>query len=68
MAILRVFDIMVGVIFFHLPAGVMTRAIGVEGGAQWDIRWSTCRRRATLGHKRGSLDALFSITPPPPPP
>ena len=63
-AVLRVFEIMVGVIFFHLPAGVMTRASGVEGGALRDVRWSTCRRRATLGHKSGSPDALFTITHP----
>ena len=43
----------------------MTRASGVEGGAPWDVRWSTRWRRATLGHKRGSLDALCTISPPP---
>ena len=38
MAVLRIFNIMVGVTFFHLPAGVMTRASGVEGGAPWALR------------------------------
>ena len=40
-AVLRVFEIMVEVIFFHLPNEVMTQAIGVEGGAPWALRCST---------------------------
>ena len=52
---------MVGVMFSHLPSGVMTQVSGVEGGARWDLRWSTRRRRAALGHKRVSLDALCVI-------
>ena len=55
---LGVFDIMVEVMFFHLPTGVMTLANGVEGGALWDLRWITRRIRYALRHKRGSPDAL----------
>ena len=35
--VLMVFDIMVGVMFFHLPARIMIQASGVEGGSPWDI-------------------------------
>ena len=66
-AVLRVFKIMVGVMFFHLPARVMTWASEVEGGAQWALRWITRQRRAAFGHKRGSPDALCPTPPPPPP-
>ena len=37
-SVLRVFKIMVGFMFYHLPVRVMTRASGVEGGALWDLR------------------------------
>ena len=60
-AVLRVFEIMVGVTFSHLPAGVMTQASGSEGGYPWDIRWITHCRRASLGHKIGSPDAVCPI-------
>ena len=33
MAVLRVFDIMVGVMFFHLPDRIMTQASEVKEGA-----------------------------------
>ena len=62
--VLRVFNIIVGVIFSHLPDIVMKWASGVEGGAPQDLRWLTCRRRVDLGHKRGSTDALCQIPPP----
>ena len=62
-AVLRVFNIMVGVMYLYLPAGVMARASGVEEGALWDIRWISCRRRNVLGDKRGSPDALCPIHP-----
>ena len=63
-AVLGVFEIMERVMFFHLPARVMTQASGVEGGAPWSIMWSTCRRRAALGQNRGSTDDLCHIPPP----
>ena len=52
---------MVGVIFFHSPVGVMKRAIRVERESMWDLKWSTCHSRATLGHNIGSTYALFII-------
>ena len=63
MEILRFFEIMVGVMFSHLPAGVMTRASGVEGGAPWDLRCSTCGRMAALENERGSPDTLCHFNP-----
>ena len=56
--VLRVFEIMVGVVFSHLLTGVMPRASGVEGGSPWALKWSTYWRRAVLGHNRGSPDVL----------
>ena len=38
MAVLRVFEIIVGFMFYHLPVRFMKRANGVEGGALWDLR------------------------------
>ena len=52
---------MVGVMFFYLPAGFMTWFSGAEGGAPWALTWSTCWRRAALGHNSGSPDALCPI-------
>ena len=52
---------MVGVMFFHLPVGVMTWDSGAEGGAPWALRWSTRWSRAALGHKSGSPDVLCPI-------
>ena len=63
-AVLRVFNITVGVMFSHLPTIVMTQVIGVEGDTQWDLRCSTYRRRAALGHKKGLPYALCQIFPP----
>ena len=62
-AVLRVFKIILGDMFSHLPARAMTRDNGVEGGASWALIWSTCRRRAALEHKIESPDALFPIYP-----
>ena len=62
-SVLRVFKIMVGVMFFQLPSGVVRRTSGVEGGAVWDLRWITFLRRDALGHKRGSPDTLCPIFP-----
>ena len=59
-AVFRVFDIMLGVMFSHLPTGFITRASGVQS-TLWDLRRSTCRRRAALGHNRVSPDALCLI-------
>ena len=61
MAVLRIFKIMVGVTFFHLPSGVMTRASGVEGGVSWALRWITHCKRTALGHNIGYMDALCPI-------
>ena len=57
-AVLRVFDIMVGVMFFHLPDGFVKQASGVEGGNPWGIRWITRRSRSALGNNSGYLDAM----------
>ena len=38
---------------------------GVEGGSQWDLRWSTRWKRTYLGHKSRSPDALCKFPPPP---
>ena len=65
MEVLSVLKIMVGVIFPYHPAIVMTRASGVEGGAPWSLRWSICRRRASLENINGYPDALCLISPPP---
>ena len=62
-AILRIFDIMVGVMFSHLPTRVMTWASRVEGGDPRSLRCITCQRKDALGHNRGSLDDLCLIFP-----
>ena len=56
--VLRVLEIMVGVIFFHIPDGVMTQARGVEGAFSLDLRWRTRQSREALGHSSGSPKAL----------
>ena len=58
MEVLRVFKIMVGVIFSHIPAGVVMRASGVEGDDLWALGWTASKRRADFGHKRGYTDTL----------
>ena len=60
---MRVFKIMVGVMFYQCPARVMTQSSGVERGALWALRWITRRRRAALGHNNG-YHALCPIFPP----
>ena len=61
--VLRVFEIMIEVMFPHLPAVFMMQGSGVEGGPPWALRGSTRWRRAVLGHKSGSPDAFFPIYP-----
>ena len=65
-AVLRVLEIMVGIIFLHLPVGVTTQARGVEGDALLDPRCKTCRSGADFGHRSGSPEdwwhILFPIT------
>ena len=62
-SVLRVLYIMVGVMFFHIPTGVITWANGMEGGAPWALRWIIHRRRSALGHNSGSPDSLCPIFP-----
>ena len=64
MAVLRVFEITVGVIFSHRPTGFIMRASGVDGSAQWALRWSTHQRRVALGNNNGYPDALYPIFTP----
>ena len=60
-AVLRVLEIRVGIIFFHLLVGVMTRDRGVEGEALLSLRWRTRQSRADFGHRSGSPEALWPI-------
>ena len=41
MVVLRVLEIMVGVMLFHLSVGVLTRARGVDGDTSFALRWRT---------------------------
>ena len=66
-SVLRVFDIMVEVIFSHLPVRVMTRDSGLEGVDPWALRWSPRGTRSTLGKKRGYTESLCTTPPLPPP-
>ena len=59
--ILRVLKIMVGIIFSHLPVGVIARSRGVEGDTLLYIKWKTRRIRAAFGHSSGSPEALWPI-------
>ena len=60
-AVLRVFEIMAGVMFFHHPAGVMMWVSKVEGVALWFLNLSTRRSKAALGVS-GQL--LSDLSPP----
>ena len=60
-AVLRLLEIMVGIIFFHLPVGVMTRARVVTGGSLISLKWRMCQNRVALGHRIGSPEALWII-------
>ena len=61
MAVLRVFEIMAGVMFSHHPAGAMMWVSKVEGVALWSLNWSTRRSKAALGVS-GQL--LSDLSPP----
>ena len=59
--VLRVLEIIVGVMFSHFPVNFTMRTRGAEGGVLFDPRWRTCQRRETFGHRSGSLEALWPI-------
>ena len=44
-AVLKVFEIMVEVLFSHLPTGGTTQNSEMEGGSPWSLRCSTRRSR-----------------------
>ena len=62
--ILRVLDILVGVMFFHLPVGVMAWDRGVEGSTPLALRWRIRQSRAALGGSSGSPEAFWPIFSP----
>ena len=62
--VLRVIYIIVGVIFFHIPFGIMTWDRGVERGAVFLQRWCVRLSRVALGHRSGSPEALWLICSP----
>ena len=53
-AFLRFFEIIVGIIYFHLPNGVITQARGVEGGVLFALIWRTRQSKVDFGHSSGS--------------
>ena len=59
--VLRVLEIIVGVMFSHLPAGAMNGARGVEGDLFFYLRCSTHQIRVYFGHSSGSPEALRQI-------
>ena len=63
-AVLRVLEIMFGVVFFHIPIGVMDRDRGMEGASLLAIRWRTRRSRADLWQKSGSTESVRHIFSP----
>ena len=60
-AVLRVLEIMVGVLFFCLYVHVITQDRGLEGTASLALRWRTRQSIAALGHMSGSPEALWPI-------
>ena len=60
-AVLIFLEIVVGVVLFHRPIGVLMRDRGVELVAEFFPRWSVHQRRATLIHRSGSPEALCPI-------
>ena len=58
---LRVFDIIFGVMFFHLPDRFIIQYRVVEGGAILSYRWSLFLIMASLGHRSGYPEALCPI-------
>ena len=63
-AILRVLEIIVGLIFFYHPVDVMTQDSGVVGVLLIALRCSTRQSRATFGHRSGYPEALWPISSP----
>ena len=65
--VLRVLNIIVGVIFLHHPSGVMTRSMGVAGAALLALIYRTRQSRAVLGAQewvaRGFWPIFFPLTP-----
>ena len=59
--VFRVLEIIVGIILFHRPVGVMTRAGGVEGVSLLDLRCRTRQSRADFGSRSWSPGALWNI-------
>ena len=59
--VLRVLDIMCGVIFFHLLFGVMSKARGLKRCTEFFCRWSVHLRSAVLGHRSRSPKDLWQI-------
>ena len=43
-----------GIIYFHLPNGVITQARGVEGGVLFALIWRTRQSKVDFGHSSGS--------------
>ena len=62
--VLRFLEIMVGVLFYHLTVGVITRDRGVEGAAPLDLRWRMRQSGATFGQMSGSTEVLWHIVSP----
>ena len=57
--VLRVLDIMVGVIYFHLLVGAETWSIEVGEDALLDLRWRTLQSREDFVHSSGSPEDLL---------
>ena len=60
-AVLRLLEIIVGVIFSHSPDGVMKRDRSMEGVELLALRWRTRQSRSAFGHRSGSLESLWPI-------
>ena len=61
MAVLRVLEIIVGVMFFHRLIGIVIRARGVEGGTLLALRRRKRQSRADLGHRIDSSEEFWII-------
>ena len=64
-SVLRVLGIMVGVIFFHLTVGVMTRDREAEGAISLALRLMMSQIREALWHMSGSPYEFWPIFSPP---
>ena len=60
-AVLRVLEIIVGVMFSHRPVGVITGDRGVEEGALLALRWRALQCMADFGNIGGYPEALWPI-------